>query len=61
LKLTTSIHLHNVIIALMIEAASTSETSVNFNKTTRRNIPEDSHHHLHNVMFESIGITLPFA
>jgi hypothetical protein len=31
-------------IALMIEAANTSETSVNFYQTTRRNIPEDSHH-----------------
>jgi hypothetical protein len=30
-------------IALMIEAGSTSETSVNFYKTARRNIPEDSH------------------
>jgi hypothetical protein len=30
-------------IALMMEAASTSETSVNFSQTTRRNIPEDSH------------------
>jgi hypothetical protein len=28
---------------LMMEAASTSETSVNFYKTTLRNIPEDSH------------------
>jgi hypothetical protein len=27
----------------MTEAASTSETSVNFYQTTRRNIPEDSH------------------
>jgi hypothetical protein len=32
-----------VLPALMIEAASTSETSVNFYQTTRRNIPEDSH------------------
>jgi hypothetical protein len=30
-------------IALMVEAASTSETSVNFYQTTRRNNPEDSH------------------
>jgi hypothetical protein len=28
--------------ALMMEAASISETSVNFYQTTRRNIPEDS-------------------
>jgi hypothetical protein len=26
-----------------MEAVSTSETSVNFYQTTRRNIPEDSH------------------
>jgi hypothetical protein len=32
-------------IALMMEAASTSETSVNFHQTTRRNNPEDSHIH----------------
>jgi hypothetical protein len=31
------------LIALMIEATSISETSVNFNQTTRRNNPEDSH------------------
>jgi hypothetical protein len=29
----------------MIKAASTSETSVNFYQTTRRNNPEDSHIH----------------
>jgi hypothetical protein len=32
-------------IALMLEAASTSETSVNFYQTTRRNNPEESHLH----------------
>jgi hypothetical protein len=31
--------------ALMIEAASTSETSVNFYQATGRNIPDDSHLH----------------
>jgi hypothetical protein len=31
------------IIALIMEAASTSETSVNFYRTTRRNNPEHSH------------------
>jgi hypothetical protein len=31
--------------ALMIEAASTSETSVNFYQTTRRSNPEDNHLH----------------
>jgi hypothetical protein len=30
-------------IALMMEAANTSETLVNFYQTTRRNILEDSH------------------
>jgi hypothetical protein len=30
-------------IALMMEAVSTSETSVNLYHTTQRNIPEDSH------------------
>jgi hypothetical protein len=30
-------------ISLMMEAASTSETSVNFYQTTWHNIPEDSH------------------
>jgi hypothetical protein len=30
----------------MMEAESTSETSVNFYQTTRRNIPEDSHLHI---------------
>jgi hypothetical protein len=33
------------VTALMMEAASTSGTSVNFYQTTRRNIPEDSHLH----------------
>jgi hypothetical protein len=33
------------IIALMMEAISTSETYVNFYQNTRRNIPEDSHLH----------------
>jgi hypothetical protein len=31
--------------ALMMEAASTSETSVNFYQTTQRNNPKDSHLH----------------
>jgi hypothetical protein len=34
---------HMMIIALMMEAVSTSETLVNFYQTTWRNIPEDSH------------------
>jgi hypothetical protein len=32
-----------IFIALMMEAASTSETSVNFYQTARRNNPKDSH------------------
>jgi hypothetical protein len=35
-----------VMIALMVEAENTSETSVNFYQTTRRNNPEDSHIHV---------------
>jgi hypothetical protein len=31
------------LIALMMEAASTSETSLNFYQTTRRYNPKDSH------------------
>jgi hypothetical protein len=34
----------HAMIVLMTEAASTSETSVNFYQTIRRNIPEHSHH-----------------
>jgi hypothetical protein len=40
------------IIALVMEAVSTFETSVNFCETTRRNNPEDSHlptRHLENL------------
>jgi hypothetical protein len=35
----------SVIIALMMEAARTSETLVNFYQTTQCNNPEDSHLH----------------
>jgi hypothetical protein len=35
------------IIRVMMEAASTSETSVNFYQTTRRYNPEDSNLHTH--------------
>jgi hypothetical protein len=38
-------------ITLMMETVSTSETSVNYYQTTRRNIPEDSH--LHKYSFET--------
>jgi hypothetical protein len=35
--------MRGLLIALMMEAASTSETLVNFYQTTRLNIAEDSH------------------
>jgi hypothetical protein len=35
----------DVFIALMMERAKTSETSVNFYHTTRRNNPKDNHLH----------------
>jgi hypothetical protein len=38
---TASIIRAMIITALTMEAVSTSETSVNFYETTRRNIPED--------------------
>jgi hypothetical protein len=31
----------------MMEAASTSETLINFYQTTQRNNPQDSHLHIH--------------
>jgi hypothetical protein len=43
--LAASINRAILLIALMMEAASTSETSVNVYQTTRRNNPEDSHLH----------------
>jgi hypothetical protein len=42
-KKPTKFFARSFLIALMMEAESTSETSVNFYHTTRRNIPEDSH------------------
>jgi hypothetical protein len=38
--------------ALMVEAVSTSETSVNFYQTTRRNISEDIHCNTFSVIKE---------
>jgi hypothetical protein len=38
------------IIALKMEAASTSETSVDFYQTRRRNIPEDSHLNIGSIL-----------
>jgi hypothetical protein len=45
-------------IALMMEAASTSETSINFYQTTRRNNPEDSHLHVCLSSFFFCGFTV---
>jgi hypothetical protein len=42
----TYFFVRSLLIALMMEAVSTFETSVNFYQTTRCNIPEDSHLHL---------------
>jgi hypothetical protein len=38
---------HGLLVALMMEAVSTSETSFNANQTTRCNITEDSNFHTH--------------
>jgi hypothetical protein len=48
----------------MMEAASTSATSVNFYQTTRRNNPEDSHLHTRrseNLKSHTAKLTCPFA
>jgi hypothetical protein len=49
------------LVALMMEAANTSKTSIYFYQTTRRNIPEDSPLHtrrLENMKFHLIRISL---
>jgi hypothetical protein len=43
-------------LALMMEAASTTETMVNLYQTTQRNNPEDSHLHTHRC--ENLNLTL---
>jgi hypothetical protein len=43
------------LIALMMEATSTSETSVNFYQTTRRNVAEDSR--LNKILFANSLLT----
>jgi hypothetical protein len=43
-------------IALMMEAASTSEMSINFYQTTWHNNPEDSH--LHSHCCEDLNLTI---
>jgi hypothetical protein len=52
-----------VFIALMMEAASTSVTSVNLHQTTQRNIPEGSHLHVLflPLMLISFGQIKPFV
>jgi tRNA threonylcarbamoyladenosine modification (KEOPS) complex Pcc1 subunit len=40
----------------MMEAVTTSETSVNFYETTRRNIPEDSHLNCGRHLHQYIGV-----
>jgi hypothetical protein len=40
----------DAVIALMMEAESTSETSINFYQTTRRNIP-----HIHIRLLENLN------
>jgi hypothetical protein len=45
LKLTDVSEVCTAITALMMAAVRTSETSINFNVSTRRYIPEDSKHH----------------
>jgi hypothetical protein len=46
----------HIIRFLITEAVMTSETSVNLNETTRRNIPEDSH--LQNIALLNILLSL---
>jgi hypothetical protein len=46
----------STIIALMMEAVSTSETSATFYQTARRNIPEDSHLNLASYSRECFSV-----
>jgi hypothetical protein len=41
-EVRTACSISAMIIALMMQAVCISETSVNFNVTTRRHVPEDS-------------------
>jgi hypothetical protein len=43
-----------MVIALMMEAANTSETSVNFYQPTQRDIPEDSHLQLLSLFLDCV-------
>jgi hypothetical protein len=51
-----AVSINSAMIALMIEAASTSETSANFDQTTRHNNPENSHLHIRRR--ENLNLTL---
>jgi hypothetical protein len=44
------------IIALMLEAVSTSETSANFYQTTRRNITEYSHPQVSEFLVDEVSL-----
>jgi hypothetical protein len=48
------------LIALIVEAASSSETSVNFYQTTRRSNPEDSHLQQNNVSKLDLKVCVKF-
>jgi hypothetical protein len=51
-KYVTKGSITSLLLSLM-EAASTSKTSVNFYQTTRRKIPEDSHENLKSYQFSA--------
>jgi hypothetical protein len=53
--LCSLVEVYRRLIALMMEAASTSETSVNFYQTTRRNIPEGSRLNVYCCFLDCIG------
>jgi hypothetical protein len=50
----------SIVITLMMEAASTSETSVNLYRTTQRNNPEDSHFQRYLLLLKEVPSTLIF-
>jgi hypothetical protein len=47
--ISNQFHVRGLLIALMMEAARTSETLVNFYQTTRRYNPKDIHLHFNTV------------
>jgi hypothetical protein len=54
-------HISEVHVVFIIRAWSTFETSVSFYQTTRRNIPEDSHLHIHrSVNLKSYQVKLQY-